>query len=274
MFNVYIFIAAAAIFIFIAENLYPSRQQPLSFSHYGKNTFLGFSWFFLVLYLPIQQNFRFISLWQRPGLDWRVATLCGVLILDFATYWWHRFNHTQSFFQKVHWVHHSEEVVNFTTSFRFHFVELSVYYFYKLLICSVLQIPLLVLAFFDFITFISGIFHHSNISIPNSVDRWIRKIIVTPRFHLNHHSVKRSQANSNYSSFLTIWDHLFKTYTAPIIPEKIGVGGNASTTLWGLLTHPFKRGLGKVPNLSASTTALYPAAIAPKKPGKKDQAEQ
>lgn len=238
---VYLSFFSALIFMITAEYLYPARNQGRAWYHNGKNLLLGYLWFLSFSFLPLLQNFHYLVIWPRPFMDWRVVTAAGIIILDFGTYWWHRFNHTNAFFRKVHWVHHSDSRVNFSTTLRFHYVELAVYYLYKLAICSVLQIPIVVLITYDSLTFFNGLFHHSNIKLHPWLDRVLGKLFVTPRFHFNHHSADRIFANSNYGSFLVIWDKLFKTYTVPQEHAKIGLDSTHKKTFVNLLLYPFRR---------------------------------
>ena len=55
-------------------------------------------------------------------------------------------------------------------------------------------------------------FNHSNISIPIAVDRFLRKLVVTPDMHRVHHSVIIEETNSNFGFNFPWWDRLFRTY--------------------------------------------------------------
>jgi len=60
----------------------------------------------------------------------------------------------------------------------------------------------------------TAMFNHSNIRLPLSIDRVVRKVLVTPDMHRVHHSVHRDETDSNYGFNLPWWDYLFGTYTA------------------------------------------------------------
>lgn len=246
MYIVYLSFTCSLLFMFVAEKLFPAREQDNLFKHNTKNLLLGLVWFVSFSFLPILQNFQPFTLFgHRPHLDWKVAFVLGVVILDFTTYWWHRFNHSNSFYRKVHWIHHSDSRVNFSTTLRFHYVELATYYALKLLICAVFQIPLVVLLFYDSLTFSNGLFHHSNIKLNPLLERILRTFLVTPSFHLNHHSSEPKYANSNYGSFLVVWDKLFGTYSVPHEPKKIGLGTAEQKTFFALCLRPFQSKIKK-----------------------------
>jgi|GEM_PF-2282328 len=52
-------------------------------------------------------------------------------------------------------------------------------------------------------------FQHSNIGLPEKLDRIICWIFVSPALRQVPHSVRRHQANSNYGSLFSWWDRLF-----------------------------------------------------------------
>ena len=60
----------------------------------------------------------------------------------------------------------------------------------------------------------TSMFNHSNIFIPARLERFLRWLVVTPDMHRVHHSILRSETNSNFGFNLPIWDRLFRTYRA------------------------------------------------------------
>lgn len=238
---IYLGLFSTILFMMLAELLYPARSQKNLLAHNLRNLALGYTWFLSFSFLPILSNFSYLIIWPRPFMDWKLVMVIGIIILDFSTYWWHRFNHSNSFFRKVHWIHHSDLNVNFSTTLRFHYIELAVYYFYKLALCSILQIPIVVLLTYDSLTYSSGMFHHSNIKLNPWLEKILSPFIVTPSFHFNHHSAELKYANSNYGSFLTIWDRIFGTYTIPQSHVKIGSDAADGKSFIGLWIYPFKR---------------------------------
>jgi sterol desaturase/sphingolipid hydroxylase (fatty acid hydroxylase superfamily) len=68
------------------------------------------------------------------------------------------------------------------------------------------------------------VFHHSNAALPISLERWLARVLVTPRMHGIHHSVVRAETDSNYSSGLSIWDWLHGTLRLNIPQRCIEIG--------------------------------------------------
>jgi sterol desaturase/sphingolipid hydroxylase (fatty acid hydroxylase superfamily) len=100
----------------------------------------------------------------------------------------------------------------------------------------------------------TSMFNHSNIYIPEKMDRILRLLVVTPDMHRVHHSVIIRETNSNYGFNLPWWDRLFGTYKDQ--PERghngitIGLSqfrDSKGLTLLRLLILPFVGDPGGVP---------------------------
>ena len=203
----------------------------------------------------------FIGLWwtatewaedHRFGLLHRMTLpawsewLIALLLLDLWTYAWHRMNHRIPFLWRFHRVHHSDPHMDVTTANRFHVGEI--------VLSSVLRIPLILLlgigigqlALYEVLMFAVVQFHHANVGVTERWDRRLRLLIVTPFMHKVHHSRWQPETDSNYSSLLSIWDRLFRSFRLNARPESIQLGlGEFSSdrfqTLGGLLKTPLAR---------------------------------
>lgn len=99
-----------------------------------------------------------------------------------------------------------------TTANRFHTGEI--------LMSSLLRIPLIILlglrveqlALYEVLMFTVVQFHHANIGLPEKWDRLLRIFIVTPHMHKIHHSDHQPETDSNYSSLLSVWDRIFRSF--------------------------------------------------------------
>ncbi|GAC1481070.1 MAG: hypothetical protein NVS1B13_02660 [Flavisolibacter sp.] len=126
-------------------------------------------------------------------------------------YWWHRFNHANTFLWRFHRFHHQDEEMNSTTALRFHTVELLLSYIFRLLLFPLFGFSIAAIVYYSLLFFPIVILHHSNLSVSVKTDNKFRKIFVSPNMHRIHHSNKREETDSNYSSVFTWWDRLFKT---------------------------------------------------------------
>ena len=186
---------------------------------------------------------EFGLLYILPLAPW-AHFLLALLAFDFWTYWWHRANHEIPFLWRFHRMHHSDPAMDVTTATRFHTGEIAMSSALRLAIIPLVGIPLGALALYEFILITSTQFHHSNIGLPPSVDRAIRAVIVSPSMHKVHHSVEIAETNSNYTSILSVWDRLFRTFRLRKDDHAIEFGvrefsASGYQTLRGLLITPF-----------------------------------
>ena len=65
---------------------------------------------------------------------------------------------------------------------------------------------------FEILLNATSMFNHSNVRMPNWLDRVVRWIVVTPDMHRVHHSIAVRETNSNFGFNLPWWDRLFGTY--------------------------------------------------------------
>jgi sterol desaturase/sphingolipid hydroxylase (fatty acid hydroxylase superfamily) len=144
---------------------------------------------------------------QALGLPYWLLVLAAIIILDFAIWLQHVISHKIPAIWAFHQVHHADRDFDVTTAIRFHPVEIALSMLYKML----------------------------------------RLVIVTPDMHRVHHSVLRTEHDSNYGFSLSIWDRMAGTYTdQPAGGHQgmtIGLSGyqtDAPTRLGWSLTVPFR----------------------------------
>jgi sterol desaturase/sphingolipid hydroxylase (fatty acid hydroxylase superfamily) len=70
------------------------------------------------------------------------------------------------------------------------------------------------LIIYEIMNAVIDFFSHANVRLPESLDRIMRWILVTPNMHSLHHSSHQPETDSNYGVVFTIWDRLFGTYRA------------------------------------------------------------
>ncbi|MCB0344262.1 MAG: sterol desaturase family protein [Bdellovibrionales bacterium] len=146
------------------------------------------------------------------GLDGWIHACCSILLMDFWTYWWHRMNHRVAFFWRFHQVHHSDRKMDVTTSYRFHLGEIFLSSLFRTGLILLFGIKLWHLAAYEAFMFPIVMFHHANVGVPKEIDRLLRLVIVTPEMHKVHHSNFQPETDSNYTSMLSIWDRLFRSF--------------------------------------------------------------
>ncbi|MBK8814755.1 MAG: sterol desaturase family protein [Methylococcaceae bacterium] len=185
----------------------------------GSLAFLSAEW-------AAEKGYGLLNLGALPNVMTMIATL---LILDFAIYCQHIVMHKWPLMWRLHKVHHADLEFDATTAVRFHPLEIVLSMIYKV-ICIVIigANPMAVIAF-EIILNGAATFNHSNVNIPQKIDRMLRWIMVTPDMHRIHHSAEPIETDSNYGFSLSWWDRLCGTYIAePKQPQTtLTIGLNA-----------------------------------------------
>lgn len=142
--------------------------------------------------------------WSELLLSW--------LLLDGAIYWQHRLLHTIRALWPLHRVHHSDIEFDASSGVRFHPAEILLSVVFKSTVVIALGAPPIAVLLLETTVNALALFNHSNVRLPDWLDRALRLLIATPDVHRVHHSVHRDETDSNYATTLTIWDHLFGSY--------------------------------------------------------------
>ncbi|MBA3666727.1 MAG: sterol desaturase family protein [Sphingomonas sp.] len=145
--------------------------------------------------------------------DW-LAILTTIILLDLIIYAQHLLFHAAPLLWRLHRMHHADLDIDVTTGVRFHPVEILLSMGIKLGTVVVLGAPALGVIIFEVLLNATSMFNHSNVRLPAGVDRWLRRILVTPDMHRVHHSIVARETNSNFGFNLPWWDRLFGTYRA------------------------------------------------------------
>lgn len=144
---------------------------------------------------------------------WIEVTL-AVLIFDFAIWLQHLITHKVPLLWRLHRVHHADVDIDVTTAIRFHPVEIALSMILKIGLVYLIGPAALAVVLFEILLNGTAMFNHANLRLPLGVDAAVRRVLVTPDMHRVHHSVHRSEHDSNYGFALSIWDRMFGTYIA------------------------------------------------------------
>ena len=170
-----------------------------------------------------------------------IIVIVSILILDLYIYLWHRSMHIIPFAWRFHRVHHTDRSMNVSTAYRFHPIEIISSSIPKLILIWWLGISIEIAIFYDLLFTVIVAIQHSNVNIPQKVDRILSHLIITPNCHRIHHSQIVTETNSNYGSILTCWDSIFQTkkYHPNIIATQLGVNDeNRELNIYQLLKLP------------------------------------
>lgn len=208
------------IFLYFLERKKPEREYPNQENHDLLNISTGVTNNLISSFIVKKTYFVFdvvngknLDLLNFVKLNTLFKGILAITLIDLWMYWWHRINHESPLLWRLHKVHHEDESLNTTSAVRFHFLEIIISTFMKILILLPFGIEKKHINIYEKILSSVIFFNHSNIKISPKLDFIFRKFIVSPEMHRTHHSTDSSEANSNYSSVFPYWDIIFKTYT-------------------------------------------------------------
>ena len=170
----------------------------------------------------------------------------GIVLLDFsAGYLAHRALHLFPILWRFHRVHHSDEFVDATTTYRTHPVETVWRFLFVIIPVWTLGIPAQAVVIQRLVSAANGILEHANIRLWAPLDRLASLVWVTPNVHKIHHSRQLAETNSNYGNVLTIYDRMLGTFTPSDRAESVRYGLDEvdparSASFRGLVSLPFQ----------------------------------
>ena len=159
-----------------------------------------------------------------------LAGLIAFVVLDFIVWLEHVASHRIPLLWRIHRMHHADTGFDVTTALRFHPLEIVLSMVWKAAIIVLIGAPVLAVLVFEIVLNGMAMFNHSNVRLPLVLDRWLRRLLVTPDMHRVHHSSIRRETDSNYGFNLSVWDRLFGSYVAQ--PQKGHLGMEIGLEAW------------------------------------------
>ncbi len=138
--------------------------------------------------------------------------VASIIIMDFVIYIQHVMVHAIPVLWRLHRLHHADLDYDVTTGARFHPIEIILSMLIKFATILLLGPAVIAVIIFEVMLNATAMFNHGNISLPKTLDKYLRLILVTPDMHRVHHSIEDDEANSNFGFSLPWWDRLFGTY--------------------------------------------------------------
>lgn len=186
------------------------------------------------------------GLLQLLGLGAVASFVVTLLALDGATYFAHRLLHQVPVLWRVHLVHHIDASVDATTAFRQHPIEGILRFTFIAATAWALGAPPAAIAVYRLLGALNAVLEHANIRVPPAVDRALVWLWVTPDMHKVHHSRDRVETDSNYANLFSLFDRVFRTFTAssrgPFVSYGIrGYDAPEHQSIGAVLRLPFHR---------------------------------
>ncbi len=170
-----------------------------------------------------------------------VLFLISFILLDLGEYVYHVIMHKTKTLWRFHLVHHSDDIVDVSTTFREHPGENIVRLLFTLTWVFLTGTLFWMLILRQVIQAATTLFAHIDYRLPEKVDRVVGLLFITPNLHQVHHHYKQPYTDSNYGDVLSIWDRLFGTL------QKL----EADELIFGIDSYKGKENLESFPGLVA-----------------------
>jgi len=159
----------------------------------------------------IANNFGILQ-WL-PTLPLWAYTILGLLLLDLiGAYFVHWTEHKVKWMWRFHLIHHTDTHVDTTTANRHHPGESVFRFVFTTAAVVITGAPMWMVFMYQGLSVVLSQFNHANINLPNTVDRVLSWVIVTPNMHHVHHHYVQPYTDSNYGNIFSVWDRLFGTF--------------------------------------------------------------
>lgn len=164
-----------------------------------------------VFYLARWTEINNIGLFQAFPVPIWVSAVVLTVVSQGISYGLHVAFHKVSWLWPMHAIHHMDTDIDVSTSFRNHPLETLVTLPLVAPLILMLGTPPEAALFSQLFAIATAVFSHSNLYLPERVDRVLRLFVVTPDYHRLHHCSDRRFTDSNYANGLPWFDYLFGT---------------------------------------------------------------
>jgi len=186
---------------------------------------IGFGFAFILLKSTEIVNTNEIGFIHLFNLPLYLEVLICLLLLDLVgAYLVHFVEHKVPWMWKFHVIHHSDENVDVTTGLRHHPGETVFRILFTILGIYVSGASIGIVMLYQSISVLFAHITHANVALPQSLDRVISYVFVTPNMHKVHHHFQLPLTDKNYGNIFSIWDRIFGTFHSTNGSESIVYG--------------------------------------------------
>jgi sterol desaturase/sphingolipid hydroxylase (fatty acid hydroxylase superfamily) len=230
------------------------------------------------LHLHGLDNLNLDALWPGMSLHPLAGFLIYLVVLDFAGYWYHRWQHQIGWWWELHAVHHSQRKLSMWADDRNHFLDDALQAAFFAALALVIGVPP---SQFVALTLVGGALQsiqHANIRF--DFGRIGERVLVGPRFHRLHHAVgfghelghgnRARLYGCNFGVLLPWWDMLFGSadYSTPTqptgvraqLPAPAGAGEDYGEGLWAQQGLAFVRAGRRIAGALRGAAGARPAS--------------
>jgi sterol desaturase/sphingolipid hydroxylase (fatty acid hydroxylase superfamily) len=167
---------------------------------------------------------RRLGLVQRLPLPGWARDAVAFLLMDYTVYVWHVLTHKVPALWRLHLVHHIDLDLDASTALRFHAVDMLVSVPWRAAQVALLGVSPRAFGAWQKFFFLSVLFHHANLCLPERLERALALVLTTPRMHSIHHSTVKEETDSNWTSGLSFWDRLHRTFRWNVAQRDLQIG--------------------------------------------------
>ena len=187
---------------------------------------------------------RRLGLLQLVRLPPWAEVVLAVVLLDVTLTLWHVLTHRVPLLWRFHRVHHADLDLTATTALRFHWGEMVLSAPWRAAQVVILGVAPLPLSIWQTLTLLAILFHHADVELSPGLERRLARLVVTPRLHGIHHSIRREERDANWSTILSFPDRLLGTLVVDVPQAALTIGdpelrAPAAVALPALLRLPF-----------------------------------
>jgi sterol desaturase/sphingolipid hydroxylase (fatty acid hydroxylase superfamily) len=170
------------------------------------------------------------------------AAVAGIVVLDLSWYALHRAMHRVPGLWRVHRVHHSDPVIDVTTTIRQHPLESVLRYATLAFVVTIFGIGPAAFAIYRAWSVFAGLVEHANVRLPRWLDRGLALVIVSPDMHKVHHGRDMRDADTNFGNMFSLHDRVLGTFTPAARGRTVvcGLDGFDEQSTADLLAMPFR----------------------------------
>lgn len=171
---------------------------------------LGFAFAKVIQYTG---NAHFGLLYHLPFMNNKfILFMASFVLLDLGEFIYHLLMHKFKRLWMFHVVHHTDNIVDVSTTLREHPGENIIRNIMTLMWVLFGGVVFWALLVRQFIQILSNLFSHINYRLPEKLDKVIGLVFITPNLHHVHHHFQQPYTDCNYGDVLSIWDRLFGTF--------------------------------------------------------------
>ncbi|WP_020173539.1 sterol desaturase family protein [Methyloferula stellata] len=134
------------------------------------------------------------------------------VLLDLGDYVYHRIMHHTPWLWCFHLVHHTDQIVDSSTTVREHPGETIVRGSFLVLWTLVLGASEEVLLLRQAAESVFAVLSHSAVRMPREFGTWFGFVFVSPNLHHVHHHRALPYTDRNFGGVFSVWDRLFGTF--------------------------------------------------------------